>query len=83
MFCCFLSFDSRNLEQAGETESLELEGDIGGGLVLERKISFPENDPKLFQIDSGIIARKVGAGSGGFSRYFLNSCYSLKLNGIL
>lgn len=45
-----------------------LEGDIGGGLALQRKIYFPKNDPKVFRIDSSIVARKVGAGSGGFSR---------------
>ncbi|XP_059663103.1 uncharacterized protein LOC132308859 isoform X2 [Cornus florida] len=58
----------RDLEQAGETESLKLEGDIGGGLVIERQISFSKDDPKVFQIDSSIVSRKVGAGSGGFSR---------------
>ncbi|RZC91283.1 hypothetical protein C5167_027346, partial [Papaver somniferum] len=51
-----------------EEESLSLEGDIGGGLVLERQISIPKTDPKVIQIDSGIIARNIGAGSGGFSR---------------
>lgn len=45
-----------------------LEGDIGGGLALQRKIYIPKNDPKVFRIDSSIVARKVGAGSGGFSR---------------
>ncbi|XP_062146082.1 uncharacterized protein LOC133854067 [Alnus glutinosa] len=58
----------RNLEHAGEDESIMLEGDIGGGLVLQRKIYIPTNYPKYFQIDSSIIARQVGAGSGGFSR---------------
>ncbi|PIA58697.1 hypothetical protein AQUCO_00500561v1 [Aquilegia coerulea] len=58
----------RNLEQAGETESLKLEGDISGGLVLERQIKILKDDPKVLRIDSGIIARNVGAGSGGFSR---------------
>ncbi|KAG8382052.1 hypothetical protein BUALT_Bualt05G0036400 [Buddleja alternifolia] len=58
----------RDLEQAGELESLQLEGDIGGGLILERNIYVPKDDPRLFRIDSGIVARKVGAGSGGFSR---------------
>ncbi|XP_026427782.1 uncharacterized protein LOC113323663 [Papaver somniferum] len=51
-----------------EEESLSLEGDIGGGLVLERQISLSKTDPKVIQIDSGIIARNIGAGSGGFSR---------------
>ncbi|XP_010255723.1 PREDICTED: uncharacterized protein LOC104596335 isoform X2 [Nelumbo nucifera] len=58
----------RNLEHAGEEESLILEGDVGGGLVLERHISIPKDIPMVLRIDSGIVARKVGAGSGGFSR---------------
>ncbi|KAJ8509812.1 hypothetical protein OPV22_000246 [Ensete ventricosum] len=58
----------RNLEQAGEEESLCMEGDIGGGLVFERQISIFKEDPKVLRIDSSIIARSVGAGSGGFSR---------------
>ncbi|KAG5049011.1 hypothetical protein JHK85_010114 [Glycine max] len=45
-----------------------LEGDIGGGLVLKRHIYVPKNVPNAIQIDSSIIARSVGAGSGGFSR---------------
>ncbi|XP_058086523.1 uncharacterized protein LOC131233753 [Magnolia sinica] len=57
----------RNLEQSGE-ESLTLEGDIGGGLVFQRQISIPRENPKVLWIDSGIIARNVVAGSGGFSR---------------
>ncbi|OVA18456.1 Glycoside hydrolase [Macleaya cordata] len=57
----------RNAEQVGD-ESLNIEGDIGGGLVLQRKISIPESDPKVIRIDSGIIARNIGAGSGGYSR---------------
>ncbi|KAI3987673.1 hypothetical protein MKX01_028407 [Papaver californicum] len=59
----------RTVGLAGEEEeSISLEGNIGGGLVLERQISIPKTDPKVVQIDSGIIARNVGAGSGGFSR---------------
>lgn len=58
----------RDLDHAGEEESLILEGDIGGGLVLQRKIRIPKDDPKLLKIDSSILARKVGAGSGGYSR---------------
>lgn len=45
-----------------------LEGDIGGGLILQRKLTIPKDNPKIFKIDSKILARKVGAGSGGFSR---------------
>ncbi|KAL3818347.1 hypothetical protein ACJIZ3_004252 [Penstemon smallii] len=58
----------RDIEQAGEEELVKLEGDIGGGLVIERKINISKDNPKVFQIDSAIVARKVGAGSGGFSR---------------
>ena len=45
-----------------------LEGDIGGGLILQRKLTIPKDNPKIFKIDSKILARRVGAGSGGFSR---------------
>ncbi|GAV90532.1 Glyco_hydro_31 domain-containing protein/Gal_mutarotas_2 domain-containing protein [Cephalotus follicularis] len=58
----------RNLGHAGEEESLMVEGDIGGGLVLQRLITIPKDMPEVFRIDSSIIAHKVGAGSGGFSR---------------
>ncbi|XP_012847183.1 PREDICTED: neutral alpha-glucosidase C-like [Erythranthe guttata] len=58
----------RDLQQAGETESVQLECDIGGGLVLERQLYISKNETKVFRIDSGIVAREVGAGSGGFSR---------------
>lgn len=57
-----------DLKQAGEEESLLLEGDVGGGLVLERCISIPKTEPKLLRIKSSIIGRNVGAGSGGYSR---------------
>ncbi|KAJ7943956.1 Alpha-glucosidase [Quillaja saponaria] len=59
---------TRDLQHAGEAESLALEGDIGGGLVLQRHIYFPKDAANVFRIDSSIVARKVGAGSGGFSR---------------
>ncbi|CAN6918313.1 unnamed protein product [Brassica oleracea] len=58
----------RDLEQAGEDESLILEGDVGGGLVLRRKIAIPKDNPRVVQIASSIEARSVGTGSGGFSR---------------
>ncbi|KAL9250894.1 Alpha-glucosidase 2-like protein [Drosera capensis] len=58
----------RDLEQAGEEESLKLEGDIGGGLSIARHIYIPKDNPKVLRIESGIIASSVGAGSGGFSR---------------
>lgn len=48
-----------------------LEGDIGGGLVLQRHVYVPKNVANIIQIDSSIIARSVGAGSGGFSRLYL------------
>uniref|UniRef100_A0A0A9DBV2 Heteroglycan glucosidase 1 n=1 Tax=Arundo donax TaxID=35708 RepID=A0A0A9DBV2_ARUDO len=57
----------RYLEQSGE-ESICMEGDIGGGLVLRRQISILKDNPNIVQIDSSIQARSVGAGSGGFSR---------------
>lgn len=50
-----------------------LEGKIDGGLVLQRQIYIPKDKPKVVRIDSGIIARSVGAGSGGFSRSASNS----------
>lgn len=46
-----------------------LEGDIGGGLVLQRLICIPKDDPMVLRINSSIIAHNVGAGSGGFSRF--------------
>ncbi|XP_057992258.1 uncharacterized protein LOC110664588 isoform X2 [Hevea brasiliensis] len=58
----------QDLEHAGEDESLILEGDIGGGLVIQRQIFIQKDDPKILHIDSSIVAQKVGAGSGGFSR---------------
>ncbi|KAL4199445.1 hypothetical protein AMTRI_Chr03g51150 [Amborella trichopoda] len=58
----------RKLEQSGEESSLALEGDIGGGLVLQRCFRIPRENPKVFTIESAIVARSIGAGSGGFSR---------------
>ncbi|KAL2348795.1 hypothetical protein Fmac_002795 [Flemingia macrophylla] len=58
----------RELEHAGEEESVVLEGDIGGGLILRRQIYVPKNAASVVQIDSSIVARSVGAGSAGFSR---------------
>ncbi|GAY56618.1 hypothetical protein CUMW_173290 [Citrus unshiu] len=58
----------RSLQHGGEEESLMLEGDIGGGLILQRKLTIPKDNPKIFKIDSKILAGRVGAGSGGFSR---------------
>lgn len=62
-------------------ESLQLEGDIGGGLAFERQIYIPKENPKTFRIDSSIVARSVGAGSGGFSRLrFLMNFYKKNKN---
>uniref|UniRef100_A0ACD5WY04 Uncharacterized protein n=1 Tax=Avena sativa TaxID=4498 RepID=A0ACD5WY04_AVESA len=55
-------------EQLGEEESICLEGDIRGGLVLQRQISVLKDNTKIVQIDSSIQARSLGPGSGGFSR---------------
>lgn len=67
LYCNISEFYSSDLKQSGG-ESLSLEGDIGGGLVLQRQIFIPENNLKVLRINSAIIARNVGAGSGGFSR---------------
>ncbi|KAE8685621.1 KOW domain-containing family protein [Hibiscus syriacus] len=58
----------QDLEHAGEEESVLLEGDVGGGLVLQRHIAIPKDKPKVLRVESSILARNVGAGSGGFSR---------------
>ncbi|CAO2827331.1 unnamed protein product [Amaranthus hypochondriacus] len=58
----------RDLQQAGEEELLSMEGDIGGGLILERCITIPKTEPNVVRIKSRIVGRSVGAGSGGFSR---------------
>lgn len=60
-----------------------LEGDIGGGLVLQRQIYFPKNTASVIQIESSILARSVGAGSGGFSRYYLKLLLGPKINSII
>lgn len=65
---CFISCRT-DLEHASEEESLILEGDVGGGLVLQRKITIPSDNPNILRIASTIEARSVGAGSGGYSRF--------------
>lgn len=45
---------------------------------MERYISLPKDNSKVFRIDSGIVARGVGAGSGGFSRSVLSYILLLK-----
>ncbi|XP_078438445.1 heteroglycan glucosidase 1 [Wolffia australiana] len=57
----------KSTQEDGEV-SLLMEGDIGGGLRLKRQVMIPRGDPAVFHISSSIIARSVGAGSGGFSR---------------
>jgi alpha-glucosidase len=58
----------RELAQMGGYEEIKMEGDIGGGLVLARDILLPEDSLNTTKITSSIVARSVGAGSGGFSR---------------
>nr|XP_043606304.1 alpha-glucosidase 2-like [Erigeron canadensis] len=58
----------QNLEQIGEMDSIKMVGDVGGGLAIERNISILEDNPKVLRIDSSLVARNVGAGSGGYSR---------------
>jgi len=55
-------------EHGGDYEVIGLEGDIGGGLVLAREILLPQDSQKTVRVSSSIVARSVGAGSGGFSR---------------
>ncbi|KAL9350212.1 hypothetical protein Peur_057467 [Populus x canadensis] len=69
------SFSSFSLSQRPKKSALVnnvqreiAKGVIGGGLVLRWKISILKDNPKILQIDYGIIARSIGAGSGGFSR---------------
>lgn len=52
----------------GSDEVIGMEGDIGGGLILAREILLPKDSQKTVRISSSIVARTVGAGSGGFSR---------------
>ncbi|KAJ3694752.1 hypothetical protein LUZ60_000129 [Juncus effusus] len=40
-----------------EEESIYMEGDLGGGLVLQRGILILKNNPKLLQFDSSIITK--------------------------
>jgi hypothetical protein len=58
----------RDLEQSGEQEAIFMEGDIDGGLIIQRYISILKDNPKILQFDSRIVARNVSANSGGFSR---------------
>ncbi len=58
----------REMSQMEGQDALCLEGDISGGLALFREIILPQNSPDTVQISSKIVAKSVGAGSGGFSR---------------
>ncbi|KAG0578554.1 hypothetical protein KC19_4G032600 [Ceratodon purpureus] len=58
----------RELAQMGGYEEIKMEGDIGGGLVLARDILLPQDSLDTIKVSSSIVARSVGAGSGGFSR---------------
>lgn len=63
----FLKMHRRYREQSGKEESICLEGDIGGGLVLQRQISICKENPKIVKIDSSIRAKQGADHSGGFS----------------
>lgn len=83
MFFCFddeKCLYRKIIAQSGENQSLSMEADIGGGLILERQISILKDSPKIVQINSGIIARNVGAGSGGFSRFVNHKFHSITSN---
>ncbi|CAM6030795.1 unnamed protein product [Sphagnum balticum] len=58
----------REMAQVEGQDLLGLEGDISGGLALCREILLPKSSPNTVQISSRIVAKSVGAGSGGFSR---------------
>jgi hypothetical protein len=58
----------REMSEMEGQDALCLEGDISGGLALFREIILPQNSPDTVQISSKIVAKSVGAGSGGFSR---------------
>ncbi|KAL6880662.1 hypothetical protein ACP4OV_012227 [Aristida adscensionis] len=60
----------RYLEQSGAEESICMEGDIGGDLILERQISILKDRPEIVQIDSRIKA-SVAAGPNRLSRLVL------------
>ncbi|XP_031502686.1 uncharacterized protein LOC116265867 isoform X1 [Nymphaea colorata] len=62
------SIAERRLVQAGDEDFITLQGDIGGGLVLQRHILLPKDRPSVLRIESAILAQSVGPGSGGFSR---------------
>lgn len=71
-----LSLCRREMASMEGQEALGLEGDIGGGLILTRDIVIPKGYDNNVNITSKIVARSVGAGSGGFSRSVLFSMCS-------
>ncbi|GJU20784.1 heteroglycan glucosidase 1 [Tanacetum coccineum] len=58
----------RDLAQVGQIDSLKMEGDVGGGLAIQRNISILKDNPKVFKIDSSLVARNVGDGPEAYSR---------------
>ncbi len=64
----FVFFARREMAQVEGQDLLGLEGDISGGLALCCEILLPKSSPNTVQISSRIVAKSVGAGSGGFSR---------------
>ena len=54
--------------QGEGAERVELEGDVGGGLALTREIQLTGGDQDKIAIRSAIVGKKIGAGSGGYSR---------------
>lgn len=58
----------REVAELDGQESVSMEGDISGGLIMARDIVIPKESKDIVKITSSIQARSVGAGSGGFSR---------------
>lgn len=58
----------QNTSQIVGSDALFMEGDIGGGLYLQRNIIISKDLPQVLQISSSIVAKSNLAGSGGFSR---------------
>lgn len=67
---CTEAYDviGRELVQSDEEDAIVMEGDIGGGLVFRREVMVPKGARNSVRVASSIVARSVGAGSGGFSR---------------
>uniref|UniRef100_A0A0E0AIX3 DUF5110 domain-containing protein n=1 Tax=Oryza glumipatula TaxID=40148 RepID=A0A0E0AIX3_9ORYZ len=75
----------RYREQSGKEESICLEGDIGGGLVLQRQISICKKNPKIVKIDSSIRAKQGAdhSASNGIKREILPDSRELTFEGDL